>query len=359
MSTLSTASRPPSRSPSPVRVLVVDDSTFFRRRICAMLQHEPRILVVGTAGDGREAVVKTAELDPDVVIMDIEMPVLDGIGAVRAIMAATPKPVLMFSSLTQAGAQATLDALEAGAVDYLPKNFTELAANPEAMARMLCARVIALGRRNLAAPGVSPIGTPREVPAPVVTAKGVRVVAIGCSTGGPVALQCVLRALPERFPLPLLLVQHMPAAFTPAFARRLDQLCAIRVREAVDGEALQPGTALLAPGGRQLLVQSGAQGTCVRIRDGDCREIYRPSVDLTFASLAQAMPGAVLAVVLTGMGSDGREGTRALKGSGARVWAQDERTSVIFGMPGAVIQAGLADRVLALDDIGPLLAELG
>lgn len=358
MSTLSTVSRPPSQSPSPVRVLVVDDSTFFRRRICAMLQHEPRILVVGTAVDGREAVVKTAELDPDVVIMDIEMPVLDGIGAVRAIMAATPKPVLMFSSLTQAGAQATLDALEAGAVDYLPKNFTELAANPEAVARMLCTRVIALGRRNLAGPGVSPVGAPREAPAPAATARGVRVVAIGCSTGGPVALQRVLRALPERFPLPLVLVQHMPAAFTPAFARRLDQICAIRVREAVDGEVLEAGTALLAPGGRQLLVQVGAQGACVRIRDGDGRQIYRPSVDLTFASLAQAMPGAVLAVVLTGMGSDGREGTRALKGGGSRVWAQDERTSVIFGMPGAVIQAGLADRVLALDDIGPLLAEL-
>lgn len=359
MSASTAASRPRSRNPSLIRVLVVDDSTFFRQRICAMLRHEPRIQVIGTAVDGREAVVKTGELDPDVVIMDIEMPVLDGIGAVRAIMAATPKPVLMFSTLTQAGAQATLDALDAGAVDYLPKSFTELAASPEVVARMLCARVLALGRRNAGRYGMSPVGAPREVPVPVATLKGVRVVAIGCSTGGPVALQRVLRALPERFPLPLLLIQHMPAAFTPTFAKRLDQLCAIRVREAVDGEALEAGTALLAPGGRQLLVQSGEQGACVRICSSDDREIYRPSVNLAFASLAQAMPGAVLAVVLTGMGSDGCEGARGLKSGGSQVWAQDERTSVIFGMPGAVIQAGLADRVLALDDIGPLLAGLG
>lgn len=211
-----TASLLPSQSPSPVCVALVDDSTFFRRCICAMLQHEPRSQGIGTAVNGREAVVRTAQLYPDVVIMDIDMRWLDGIGGVRAIMAATPKPVLMFSTFTQAGARATLDALDAGAVDHLPKNFTELAAKPEAVARMLRTRDIALGWRNGGEQGMSSVGAPREAPAPAVTIKGVRVVAIGCSTGGPVLLQRVLGALPERFPLPSLLIRHMPATLIQA-----------------------------------------------------------------------------------------------------------------------------------------------
>ncbi|RMD78185.1 MAG: chemotaxis protein CheB, partial [Gammaproteobacteria bacterium] len=181
-------------------------------------------------------------------------------------------------------------------------------------------------------------------------------VLIGASTGGPAALQQVLGALPAAFPVPVLLVQHMPAAFTPLFAHRLDGLCRIAVREAADGDPLQPGVALLAPGGRQMTVEAGPGGPRVRVREARPGEHYRPSVDLCFASAAEALEGRVLAVVLTGMGEDGRRGAERLKARGAQVWAQDRATSMIWGMPRAVEEAGLADRVLPLERIGPGLA---
>lgn len=346
-----------------VRVLVVDDSTFFRRRVIEMLAADSRLEVVGFATNGREAIGKVRELDPDVVTMDIEMPVMDGISAVRAIMAATPKPILMFSSLTHEGAKATLDALEAGAVDFLPKSFDDISRNGDEVARVLRSRVWLLGVRR---PGPARVaGAPHcAPPAPAQATRArrapgaPRVIAIGTSTGGPVALQRVLSALPADYPIPILLIQHMPASFTGAFAQRLDQAYALTIREARDGDVLEPGTALLAPGGTQMLVS--AQGTRLQIavRESPPGQTYRPSVDVTFGSLARACPGRALAIVLTGMGADGREGARLLKQGGAEVWAQDEATSVIYGMPMAIAQAGLADAILPLDDIGVRLAEL-
>ncbi|MBI5039710.1 MAG: chemotaxis response regulator protein-glutamate methylesterase [Gammaproteobacteria bacterium] len=351
-----------------VRVLVVDDSGFFRRRIVEILDADDHITVVGTAANGREAIQKVMELKPDVVTMDIEMPVMDGITAVKRIMKLQPTPVLMFSSLSYEGAQATLDALDAGALDFLPKRFDEFSQDREEAKRILRARVRQIGARGLGPkPTVTTTatGTRTATPAaasarrPVAAARrgDFRLVTIGSSTGGPVALQQVLTQLPATFPLPILLIQHMPSTFTPAFAQRLNQQCQIRVKEAEDGEMIEKGTAYLAPGGRQMgLVDRGGK-VLVRIYDGDASLHYKPSVDLAFASAAEVFPGKVLSIVMTGMGADGREGARALKKGGATVWAQDEATCVIFGMPGAVVEANLADQVLPLGDIGRELAK--
>ncbi|MCP9339595.1 protein-glutamate methylesterase/protein-glutamine glutaminase [Stutzerimonas xanthomarina] len=361
-----------------VKVLVVDDSGFFRRRVSEILSSDSNIQVIGTATNGREAIDQALALKPDVITMDYEMPMMDGITAVRQIMQRCPTPVLMFSSLTHEGARVTLDALDAGAVDFLPKNFEDISRNPDKVKQLLCEKVHSISRSNrrfsstVSAPAappqaVRPIGTSlgstthARPAAPVHAAstpaprrKPYRLVAIGTSTGGPVALQRVLTQLPGNFPAPIVLIQHMPAAFTKAFAERLDKLCKIRVKEAEDGDLLRPGLALLAPGGKQMMVDG--RGT-VRILPGDERLNYRPCVDVTFGSAAKAYGDKVLAVVLTGMGADGREGARMLKQSGSQVWAQDEASCVIYGMPMAVVKANLSDAVYGLDDIGRRLSE--
>ncbi len=346
-----------------VRVLIVDDSGFFRRRISEILTSDKRIEVIGMAADGMEAVRKVAELKPDVVTMDIEMPVLDGISAVRRIMATHPTPILMFSSLTSDGAKAALDALDAGAVDYLPKRLEDLSPDQAEAGKILCTRVYTIALRGVVGRVDTPkaAGTATLPPLKPRTASPQRgnckIVIIGTSTGGPAALQQVLSKLPANFPVPILLVQHMPGSFTPAFAQRLDQLCAISVKEAAEGDVLKPGTALLAPGGRQMVVEDRRGGVVVHITDSEPGQNYRPCVDITFLSVAKIYPGKVLAVVLTGMGADGREGARALKQGGSFIWAQDEASSVVYGMPMAVTEAGLADQVLSLSDIGPSLAQ--
>lgn len=367
-----------------VKVLIVDDSGFFRRRLSDILGADSRIEIVGTASNGKEGVEMACKLRPDVITMDYEMPVLDGISAVRQIMQSCPTAVLMFSSLTHEGARVTLDALEAGAVDYLPKNFEDISRNPDRVRQLLCDKVMEISRSNrgrISRPlRVAPVagstatreparrlasGTPPPVrtdsaparaarPAGRLQRKAYKLVAIGTSTGGPVALQKVLTALPANFPTPIVLIQHMPGTFTRTFAERLDKLCQIEVRQAEDGDMLRPGLALLAPGGKQMMIDSRGQ---VRILPGDERLNYKPSVDVTFGSAAKVYQDKVLAVVLTGMGSDGREGARLLKQVGSQVWAQDEASCVIYGMPMAVTKAGLADRIFSLDEVGPALLE--
>ncbi|MGE8061462.1 protein-glutamate methylesterase/protein-glutamine glutaminase [Pseudomonas sp. NPDC089547] len=373
-----------------VKVLVVDDSGFFRRRVSEILSADPTIQVVGTATNGKEAIDQALALKPDVITMDYEMPMMDGITAVRHIMQRCPTPVLMFSSLTHEGARVTLDALDAGAVDYLPKNFEDISRNPDKVKQMLCEKVHTISRSNrrlgsyartapVAAPAPAPVSspaptssfaspTPARAAAPARTAapapaashspapkrKPYKLVAIGTSTGGPVALQRVLTQLPASFPAPIVLIQHMPAAFTKAFAERLDKLCRISVKEAEDGDMLRPGLALLAPGGKQMMIDG--RGT-VKILPGDERLNYKPCVDITFGSAAKSYGDKVLSVVLTGMGADGREGARLLKQGGSTVWAQDEASCVIYGMPMAIVKANLADAVYSLDEIGKHLVE--
>ena len=350
-----------------IRVLVVDDSGFFRRRLCEMINSTDDLEVIGTAADGREAIEKARTLIPDVITMDYEMPVMDGITAVREITKAQGIPVLMFSSLTYEGARVTLDALEAGAIDYLPKNFEEISRHTEEIKKTLHDRIVTVARSRAGlrpsarAQFDVPVMASAAVPvAAAVTARAIArkpaLVIIGASTGGPMALQQLLVKLPASFPLPILLVQHMPATFTRAFAERLDRLCNIRVVEAVDGQQLQAGCAYLAPGGKQMLVDSRNQGM-VRIVPGDERLHYKPSVDVTFGSAANEFGGRVLAMVLTGMGSDGREGARMLRSHGARIWVQDEASCVIYGMPAAVAKAGLADEELSLDRLAQRLLE--
>ncbi|MFJ3076688.1 chemotaxis response regulator protein-glutamate methylesterase [Pseudomonas sp. NPDC087029] len=372
-----------------VKVLVVDDSGFFRRRVSEILSADPTIQVVGTATNGKEAIDQALSLKPDVITMDYEMPMMDGITAVRHIMQRCPTPVLMFSSLTHEGARVTLDALDAGAVDYLPKNFEDISRNPDKVKQMLCEKVHTLSRSNrrfggyasqpavsapapaapaaahapassLASPAPARAAAPARPAAapaahsPAPKRKPYKLVAIGTSTGGPVALQRVLTQLPANFPAPIVLIQHMPAAFTKAFAERLDKLCRINVKEAEDGDVLRPGLALLAPGGKQMMIDG--RGT-VKILPGDERLNYKPCVDITFGSAAKSYGDKVLSVVLTGMGADGREGARLLKQGGSTVWAQDEASCVIYGMPMAIVKANLADAVYSLDEIGKHLVE--
>lgn len=398
-----------------VSVLVVDDSAFFRRRVTEILEANAQIKVIGTANDGEEAVRQAKALRPDVITMDIEMPVLDGISAVRQIMASAPTQILMFSSLTHDGAQATLNALDAGAVDFLPKKFEDIARNRDEAVLVLQQRVLALaGSRSQPSqfssrtsaetsrfsspnettrqttsplsrttstgtaprssafdrpaarePGVRPAASDAssqsEPRGPLQTNSAYQLLAIGTSTGGPVALQQVLTKFPADFPHPILMVQHMPAAFTNAFAQRLNGLCKITVKEAEDGETLRPGHAYLAPGGKQMLVEGRSGSARLRIReDENARITYRPSVDITFASVAKAYQGKVLGVILTGMGADGREGCRLLKDLGAKILAQDEASSVVYGMPQAVTQAGLAEKNIALPNMASaIMREIG
>ncbi|AHV35925.1 chemotaxis response regulator protein-glutamate methylesterase [Aeromonas dhakensis] len=366
-----------------IKVLVVDDSSFFRRRVSEIITQDPMLTVIDTAQNGREAVEKAQQLRPDVITMDIEMPVMDGISAVREIMAKCPTPILMFSSLTHEGAKATLDALDAGALDFLPKKFEDIARDKDEAVRLLQQRVKEISRKRflMSAPSRpkapepvarTPLNAPRTAErqaepqraAPVAafkrSGKSYQLVAIGTSTGGPVALQNVLTKLPGDFPHPILLIQHMPATFTAAFAARLNGLCQIGVKEAEDGDVLKPGHAYLAPGGKQMLLEGRGAGARIRIVDGNDKVNYKPCVDITFASAAKTYADKVLAIVLTGMGADGRDGARLLKEQGSTIWAQDEASCVVYGMPQAVAKAGIATESLPLDRVAQrILVELG
>lgn len=373
-----------------IKVLVVDDSSFFRRRVSEIINAESRLEVVDVATNGKEAVEKAISIKPDVITMDIEMPVMDGITAVREIMAKCPIPILMFSSLTHDGAKATLDALEAGALDFLPKKFEDIARNRDEAVTLLQQRVIQIASRRAFMRRARPVApvraaatttastlssrstlASRTAPAPAVSkapaparfrasGKKYQLTAIGTSTGGPVALQKILTKLPSHYPHPIVLIQHMPATFTAAFASRLNSLCRIQVKEAEDGDALRPGVAYLAPGGKQMMIEGRPGAAKLRILDGGDRMNYKPCVDVTFGSAAKVYSDQVLSMVLTGMGADGREGARMLKSAGSTIWAQDEESCVVYGMPQAVAKAGISTEDLPLDRIAErILVEVG
>jgi len=344
-----------------IRVLVVDDSDFFRKRLIEILNKVEGVEVIGEANDGLKAVRAARHLHPDVITMDVEMPVMDGITAVKRIMSSSPTAILMLSSLTKEGATATLDALEAGAVDFLSKDFGNLPGGREAAGSILAERIFTLAKRPYTQQQRPSIKIP-EVAAPTqkqsASKECYQLVAIGASTGGPVALQTILTSLPANFPLPILLVVHMPANFTPAFAERLNAQSHITIKQAVDGDFLEPGVALLAPGGTQMTVErQGRSRPLVRIQNANASQTYKPSVDITFSSLANTYCKGVLAVVLTGMGADGLEGARLLKSNGSSVWSQDEASCVVFGMPQAVQKAGLSDQVLPINQISSALVK--
>ncbi|MDR1360395.1 MAG: chemotaxis response regulator protein-glutamate methylesterase [Deltaproteobacteria bacterium] len=359
-----------------LKVLIVDDSAFFRRSLVAALEKDPEIKVVGQARNGEEAVALTRELDPDVVTMDVEMPRMDGISALERIMAETPCPVLMVSSLTSEGAQTTLKALERGALDFITKGTPDLSW----MQRELPAKLKALARRKAYVrlarrkplpprpqpgdppqPGDHPPhepsaqihSAPRRVMPVVLPGSGFRydAVAIGVSTGGPPAVQRILAAIPAEFPVPLLIAQHMPATFTGPFAVRLDSQSRISVKEAEAVERARAGTAYVCPGGKHLRLENRKGSLFIAVTEEPKEALYKPSANVLMETAGLALGPRALCVMLTGMGSDGLEGTKILKSKGGYVIAQSEATCVVYGMPKALVDWNLADEIVDLDDM--------
>ncbi|MGE5554063.1 MAG: protein-glutamate methylesterase/protein-glutamine glutaminase [Betaproteobacteria bacterium] len=336
----------------PLRVLVVDDSAFFRRIIGEVLGRDPSLRVAGVARDGRDAVAKVKALRPDVVTLDVNMPELDGLGALRQIMREIPTPVVMLSSLTTEGAEETIQALQEGAVDFLCK--PGLAQVGGSWQEELIAKVKVAARANLSRAGAA------THLRPAVTSRGsqgearARVIAIGTSTGGPKALQEVIPRLPSDLPVGVLVVQHMPAGFTRTLAQRLDAASSVRVKEAEDGEPVLPGTVYIAPGAYHLRVTP--RGEIALGQDPPIASL-RPSVDALFESVAEVYGSGTVAAVLTGMGSDGTRGARLIKRAGGWVIAEDQSTCVVYGMPRSVIEEGCADRVVPVGEVAEELVQ--
>ncbi len=359
----------------PLRVLVADDSSLFRRAVAEALSNIPDVEVVGSAPNGRLALQKVADLKPDVLTLDIEMPELDGLAVLEALrQASSTTSVIVISALTQRGGRLTMQALEKGAFDFITKPQGKSAEESKAtLVRELTLRLRALSHRrqirNILQPG-APVAAARasgqagaagarsslrsDRPASTGRAPSSRpdVVLIGVSTGGPVALMRVLPPLPRDLGVPVVVVQHMPPVFTQSLAESLGSKCTLQVREAADGEKLEAGRVLIAPGGKQLRLVTGPDGALrAQTTDDPPENNCRPAVDYLFRSAANNLPGRSMAVILTGMGSDGTLGLRLLRRHGCFSIAQDESTSVVFGMPKSAIEAGLVDVVLPIDAI--------
>ncbi len=338
----------------PVKVLVVDDSAFMRKAITGMLNSDPDIIVIGEAQDGEDAVRKVKSLAPDVVTLDIEMPRLNGLEALRHIMKERPVPVIMVSSLTDEGARETMKALDIGAVDYVPKHLSGNIVNISNIKDDIVSKVKQVGRSKL-----KPGRSAGIKPAVVLVhefherqdANRIDLVIIGSSTGGPKSLQEVLPRLPANFPAGIVVVQHMLPLFTASFAERMRELCQIEVREAKDGDLIKPGLALIAKGGYQLTVNRSKRADVSVKLTTEPKTIHMPSVDVAMESAASAYNGRVLGVIMTGMGQDGCSGLKMIKKMNGRVIAQDEETSVIFGMPKAAIDSGVVDKIVPLGKI--------
>jgi two-component system, chemotaxis family, protein-glutamate methylesterase/glutaminase len=343
-----------------IRVVVIDDSTFVRQALTRMLA-APDIKVVGTAADGYEGIEKVQELRPDVVTLDVKMPRMDGLEALQRIMRECPTPVLLLSSLTREGADITLRGLELGAMDFVDKSSVQGHMNLLSLTDELRAKVRALAgvpRSRLAAL-VPPVSTPATMARSLRSGRRAQVVAIGTSTGGPPALQAIIPRLPADLAVAVLVVQHMPVGFTRSLAERLDQRSSLPVREAEDGETVVPGAVLIAPAGRHLKVRKRGGQVKVQLDDEPHSALHRPSVDVLMASVARAYGGQAVGVVLTGMGSDGVEGLRAIRDAGGRTLAESEESCVIYGMPKAAAEAGVVDRVVALPRMADeILAEV-
>jgi len=344
-----------------IRVLIVDDSVVIRRLLTDCLADDPDIEVVGTAASGKIGLAKITQVNPDVMTLDVEMPEMDGIQTLVELRKEYPRlPVIMFSTLTERGAASTLDALTHGASDYVtkPANVGSVATALQRVREQLIPKIKALCPRRAPEPiplrprTVAPVkgGSARPVP-PAPAKRAIEVLAIGASTGGPNALAALMAALPAELPVPVVVVQHMPPMFTKLLADRLSAGSPLLVQEAAGGEILAPGQVWIAPGDHHMTVVRGPRGVKLKLDQGPPENSCRPAVDVLFRSVAEVYGASALATVLTGMGQDGLIGASWIKEHGGLVLAQDEATSVVWGMPGYVVRGGLADRVLPLGDV--------
>jgi len=344
-----------------IRVLVVDDSVVIRRLVCHALEEDSELDVVGVAANGRIALGRIPQLNPDVITLDIEMPEMDGLEMLRELRRRDRvTPVVMFSTMTERGASATFEALSLGADDYVTK--ASNAGSLDVSLANLRHELIPKIRQffQIASPEPAPVEPPARTAAPAASRSERRVVAIGVSTGGPAALAKIIPQFPAGFPLPVFVVQHMPPLFTQLLSERLDSLTPLSVHEGADGETPVPGHIYVAPGDRHMRLMNSVQGPAIALDQGPPLNSCRPAADALFGSLAEVYGAAVVAAVLTGMGHDGMSGAQQLAARGAHILAQDEETSVVWGMPGAVVGAGVAHEILPLDGIVPaILREVG
>jgi two-component system chemotaxis response regulator CheB len=339
----------------PIRVLIIDDSVVIRRLLTDCLASDPEIEVIATASRGSIGLAKIPQLSPDLVTLDVEMPEMSGLEVLAEIRKTHPRlPVIMFSTLTERGATVTIDALSLGASDYVtkPANVGSVGAALERVRSDLIPKIKALCGRALGRRSEPAVALPLVKRAPPRVATGrVEALAIGVSTGGPNALAKLIPSLPRDLGVPILIVQHMPPVFTRILAERLSGLGPFPVREGTPGATVRAGDAWIAPGGHHMVVRRAGNGVAVELSDAPPENSCRPAVDVLFRSAAEAYGGSVLAVVLTGMGQDGWRGSEVIRDGGGQILAQDEETSVVWGMPGFVARAGLAEAVLPLEEM--------
>ena len=343
-----------------IRVLIVDDSAFMRKVLEEIIRTDPKLEVVGHAKDGREALAMVQSLQPDVMTMDINMPRMDGLEATQHIMTQNPRPIVIVSSESREGAASTLRALELGAIDFVTKPSSGIdldmkTVRDELLRKLKMAakvRVVRTAARHTAAAAVEPKVPAQPAKEFVDSEARLPLVVIAASTGGPATLMRLMPRFPKDFPAAVVLVQHMPAAFTSQLSLQLTEVAAIRVKEAEANEALQPGTFYVCPGSHHLRISLAGR---VKLDDGPRISGYRPCADVTFESAAAFAGGNLIAVVLTGMGNDGARGVQSVKAAQGRVLAQDEATSVIFGMPAEAIRTGTVDQVVGIDEMFPAI----
>jgi two-component system chemotaxis response regulator CheB len=346
-----------------IKVVVVDDSAFMRKALSTMLKKDPQIDVVAVARNGEEGLEMVRKFDPDVVTMDIEMPKMDGLTALKHIMMEMPRPVIMVSSLTTEGAEATLKAMEYGAVDFIPKQFSMVSLEIVKIEEELRSKVKSVARKK------DNLRVFRRIKkkAPVTTIKGfdkkksilVRdIVAVGVSTGGPPVVQKILSELPRDFPACILIAQHMPGSFTGPFARRLNEASQLTVKEAESGDVIKPGHVFVAPGGQHLKIDQKVSRIDVVVTHEPRDALYKPSADVLISSVAKGVGKRGLGVILTGMGHDGLIGIRELKQRGGKAIAQNEESCVVYGMPKAIVDEHLADVVTDVDHMAETIVSM-
>ncbi len=351
-----------------IKVIIVDDSAFMRKSLSMMLESDAEIRVVATARNGNEALEKIRELKPDIITLDIEMPVMDGLTALRHIMKEMPLPVLMVSSLTTEGASATLDALNLGAVDFIPKQLSYVSLDIVKIKDELVQKVKHIVRNRSLRQRLERIKSGGVQTAPVRKSTNLNnlkrpvedmaAMVVGVSTGGPNALLKIIPRLPASFPLGIAVVQHMPPNFTKSMAERLNSISELQVKEAEEGDPVERGVVLIAPGGQHMTFKKNGVKMTVNINEEPKNTLYKPSVDIMITSATSVYNRPLLGVILTGMGKDGLEGLRSVKKRRGYIIAQDEESCIVYGMPKAVVDEGIADAVLSLEDISPALIRL-